>query len=57
MKEAVNMSETSVPFYQTTRRNEPQYGRLHTGRRWIWNLNIFHLNIFPEILININWVY
>jgi hypothetical protein len=30
MMEAVNISETSVNFYQTVRRNNPEDGHLHT---------------------------
>jgi hypothetical protein len=33
MIEAVNTSETSVNFYQTTRRNNPEDSHLHTQRR------------------------
>jgi hypothetical protein len=33
ISEAVNTSETSVSFYQTTRRNIPEDSDLHTGRR------------------------
>jgi hypothetical protein len=33
MMEAASTSETSVNFYQTTRRNNPQDSHLHTRRR------------------------
>jgi hypothetical protein len=33
MMEAVGTSETSVNFYQTTRRNIPEDSHLHTRRR------------------------
>jgi hypothetical protein len=33
MMEAVSTSETSVNFYQTTRRNIPEDSHLHTHRR------------------------
>jgi hypothetical protein len=33
MMEAVITSETSVNFYQNTRRNNPEDGHLHTRRR------------------------
>jgi hypothetical protein len=33
MTEAVSISETSVNFYQTTRRNIPEDIHLHTRRR------------------------
>jgi hypothetical protein len=33
MMEAANTSETSVNFYQTTRRNNPEYIHLHIRRR------------------------
>jgi hypothetical protein len=33
MMEAANTSETSVNFYQTTRRNNPEDSHLHTRRR------------------------
>jgi hypothetical protein len=33
MMEAENSSETSVNFYQTTRRNNPEDSHLHTRRR------------------------
>jgi hypothetical protein len=33
MMEAVSASETSVNFYQTTRRNNPEDSHLHTRRR------------------------
>jgi hypothetical protein len=33
MIEAVSTSETSVRFYQTTRRNTPEDGHLHTRSR------------------------
>jgi hypothetical protein len=33
MMEAVSTSETSVNFYQTTRRNIPENSHLHTPRR------------------------
>jgi hypothetical protein len=33
MMEAVNTSETSVSFYQATRRNIPEDSHLHTHRR------------------------
>jgi hypothetical protein len=33
MMEAGSTSETSVNFYQTTRRNNPQDSHLHTRRR------------------------
>jgi hypothetical protein len=33
MIEAANTSETSVNFYQTTRRNIPEDSHLHTRRR------------------------
>jgi hypothetical protein len=42
MMEAANTSETSVNFYQTTRRNIPEDGHLHTRRRE--NLK-FHLKL------------
>jgi hypothetical protein len=32
MMEAASTSETSVNFYQTTRRNKPEYSYLHTRR-------------------------
>jgi hypothetical protein len=33
MMEAESISETSVHFYQTTRRNNPEDSHLHTSRR------------------------
>jgi hypothetical protein len=33
MMEAASISETSVNFYQTTRRNNPEDSHLHTRRR------------------------
>jgi hypothetical protein len=33
LTEAVNISETSTDFYQTTRRNMPEDSHLHTRRR------------------------
>jgi hypothetical protein len=33
MMEAASTSETSVSFYQTTRRNNPEDSHLHTRRR------------------------
>jgi hypothetical protein len=33
MMEAASTSETSVNFYQTTRRNNSEYSHLHTRRR------------------------
>jgi hypothetical protein len=33
MMEAVSVSKTSVNFYETTRRNTPEDGHLHTCRR------------------------
>jgi hypothetical protein len=33
MMEAASTSETSVNFYQTTRRNNPEDSHLHTRRR------------------------
>jgi hypothetical protein len=33
MMEAVSTSETSVSFYQTTRRNIPEYSHFHTRHR------------------------
>jgi hypothetical protein len=33
MMAAENMSETSVNFYQATRRNNPEDSHLHTRRR------------------------
>jgi hypothetical protein len=33
MMEAASTSETSVNFYQTTRRNNPEGSHLHTRRR------------------------
>jgi hypothetical protein len=33
MMEAASTSETSVNFYQTTRRYNPEYSHLHTRRR------------------------
>jgi hypothetical protein len=33
MMEATNISETSVNFYQTTRRNNPEDSHLHARRR------------------------
>jgi hypothetical protein len=33
MMEAANTSETPVNFYQTTRRNNPEDGHLHTRSR------------------------
>jgi hypothetical protein len=33
MMEAAGISETSVNFYQTTRRNNPEDSHLHTYRR------------------------
>jgi hypothetical protein len=33
MMEAINTSETSVNFYQTTRRNNPEDSHLYTRRR------------------------
>jgi hypothetical protein len=33
MMEAASTSETSVNFYQTTRRNNPEERRIHTRRR------------------------
>jgi hypothetical protein len=33
MMEAANTSETSVNFYRTTRRNNPEDSHLHTRRR------------------------
>jgi hypothetical protein len=33
MKEAARTSETSVYFYQTARRNNPEDSHLHTRRR------------------------
>jgi hypothetical protein len=35
MTEAANTSETSVNFYQTTRRNNPEDSHLHIRRREI----------------------
>jgi hypothetical protein len=33
MTEAASTSETSINFYQTTRRNNPEDSHLHTRRR------------------------
>jgi hypothetical protein len=46
--EAASTSETSVKFYQTTRRNNPEDSHLHTHRRdslksHIYNLLVFYL--------------
>jgi hypothetical protein len=41
MMEAASISETSVNFYETTRRNTPEDSHLHTRRRE--NLNYLQL--------------
>jgi hypothetical protein len=41
--EAASTSETSVNFYQTTRRNIPEDSHLHAPRRE--NLKFHHLNV------------
>jgi hypothetical protein len=37
--EAVSISETSVNFYQITRRNIPEDGHIHT-RRWEFEISL-----------------
>jgi hypothetical protein len=54
--EAVSTSETSVSFYQTTRRNIPEYSHLYTRRRE--NL-ISHVLVFivsqASVLLLVLW--
>jgi hypothetical protein len=52
MMEAVSTSETSVNFYHTTRRNNPDNSQLHTRRRE--NLKS---HFFPDLLLGLvlNW--
>jgi hypothetical protein len=49
MMEAASISETSVNFYQTIRRNNPEDSHLHTRRRPGTDLKIFlrlQFNVF-----------
>jgi hypothetical protein len=48
--EAVSASETTVNFYQTTRRNNPEDGHLHTHRRE--NLPIDNLFLFLVLTVD-----
>jgi hypothetical protein len=47
MMEAESTSETSVNFYQTTRRKNPEYSHLHTRRRE--NLKSHQIAVSPEL--------
>jgi hypothetical protein len=44
MIEAASTSETTVNFYQTTRRNNPEDSRLHTRRRENLKSHIISIN-------------
>jgi hypothetical protein len=54
MMEAASTSETSVNFYQTTRRNNPGDDHLHSRRRENLKSHIFlfhlHVLIFHEVI-------
>jgi hypothetical protein len=53
MKEAARTSETSVNFYQTTRRNIPEDSNLHTRR--CENLKSYLVNrVFVSIINRVN---
>jgi hypothetical protein len=52
MMEAAGISETSVNFYQTTRRNNPEEGHLQTRRRENLKSQLaipFSLQVLPTI--------
>jgi hypothetical protein len=48
MMEAASASETSVNFYQTTRRNIPEDSHLHTPRRE--NLKFHHVTKYFTVI-------
>jgi hypothetical protein len=51
MMEATSTSETSVNFYQTTRRNNPEDSHLHNRRRE--NLQSLQLHILEILILNL----
>jgi hypothetical protein len=50
MMEAARTSETTVNFYQTTRRYNPEDSHLHTHRRENLQSCLFYVMYFPQYL-------
>jgi hypothetical protein len=55
MMEAVSISETSVNFYQTIRRNIPEDSCLHTRRRE--NLRSQDKKCLRKLMLHFNFMY